>query len=132
MSLDTALAIASLAVSMGALVPIFLVGGRVREVSLAIAITALVALGAVGAWRAIEHEREIQHASNKVMQLLALRPQTLNQLEQGLHHPTFSILLEAVDKLERSNQVQYKNIELYDTSHTAYTVGVYSVITIRQ
>lgn len=131
MSLDTVLAIAGLAVSVGALVPVFFDKGRVREASLVIAITALIALGAVGAWRAVEHDREVRHTSNEVMKLLAVRPQTLYQLEQGLHHPTFSVLLEAVDKSVRSGEIEYKVIEIYDTSHTAYAVGVYSVLTIR-
>jgi hypothetical protein len=127
MSLDTILAIAGLAVAVGALVPVFFDKSRVREAALAVAITLLVALGAVEAWRAYQHEKELARVTSDVLALLAKKPMTLYQLEQGLHHPSFPDLLEAVDSSAKANTISYQVIDLHDVDQTRYSVGVYSV-----
>ncbi len=131
MSLDTALAITSLAVAIGGLVPIYRRKAQARETTLAVIVSALVLLSAVSAWRATERQAELRYLSDEVMRLLAARPLTIYQLEQALPNPSFPLLLETVDGLVRSHQIQYSVLPLYDTSRNDFAVAVYSVQMLR-
>jgi hypothetical protein len=131
MTLETFLSIASLAVSIGGLVPVFRLQDREKAVVLAIMITVLVLLSAVGLYRAVQHQAEIRYVSGEVTKALGKGPSTINQLEQSLHHVAFAHLLEAVDNLVRSGKIQYEPTKLYDAQQNVYSVGVYFVPTLR-
>jgi hypothetical protein len=127
MSLDTILAIAGLAISIGGLVPLFFPQGRLREITLATIISALVLLSAVGAWREFERQAELGYLSNEVMKLLADKSRTIYQIEKELHHPSYPLLLETIDNLVHSGKIKYKPKDLFDNYHSAYLVGTYSI-----
>jgi hypothetical protein len=133
MSLQTIISIASLAIAIGGLVPVFMLYGRGKAaVVLVITITALVLLSAMGVYQAIHHQNEISYISGKVMEALSEEgPSTIDQLEQSIHHGNFPDILESVEKMVRTGKIQYEIIELHDTQQNTYFVGIYMVPTSR-
>lgn len=131
MALDTVLSIASLAIAIGGLVPVFRLEDRRKAVVLGVAISALVLLSSVGLYRSVQHQAEIRYVSGEVTKALSKGPRTIDQLEQSIHHVNFANLLEAVDNLVRLGKIQYEITELHDTQRNSYSVGVYFIPTLR-
>lgn len=130
MSFETVLSIAGVALSLGGLVPAVWPKAAPGRTIFVVTLSSLLVLSCFGTWRAIEHRREIEFWSSEVMGLLGVRPHTLEQLNQRLPHPPFSVLTEAVDDLVRTHQIRFEPVTVYDSEsapRTEYTVAVYSV-----
>jgi hypothetical protein len=128
-SLETALAIAGVALSLGGLVPAIWPKAPAGRAVFVVTLSALLTLSSVGVWRSIEHRKNVEYWADEVMRLLAQRPLTIEQLNQRLPHPPFTLLVEAVDGLVRAGQIRFEPITVFDSASSPrsdYIVGVYS------
>ena len=85
---DTLLSALALAVSVGALVPIFIIKeDRRKELTIAIVVTLLIALTATMVVRNREHAREVHEIQNEIVGTLSGNRWTSDQLYKQLHFP---------------------------------------------
>jgi len=123
MSLDTILAILSLAISIGGFISLFI---RDSKIILVIVLCMLILLSAIGAYRTISHQQEIEYVSSQIVKCLSKNgPSTIEQLKLCVHHPNFSDLFESIDTLVRARKIEYEVREFYDIQRNSYQVGVY-------
>ena len=126
MSLDTILAILGLAISIGGFVSLFIRDSKIILVSV---LSVLILLSAIGAYRTISHQQEIKYVSSQIVKCLSENgPSTIEQLKLCVHHPNFSDLFESIDKLVRSERIQYQVREFYDIQRNSYQVGIYILL----
>jgi len=126
MSLDTILAILSLAIAIGGFVSLFIHDSKIILVSI---LSVLILLSAIGVYKIVSHQQEIKYVSSQIVRCLSERgPSTIEQLKLCVNFSNFSDFFESIDELVRSEKVQYQVREFYDIQKNSYQVGVYKLV----
>lgn len=125
--MDTYLAIASLAISVGGLVPVFFLRDRRKEISIAIVIAAMICLSAVVVYQQNVHKGMVECVSADVREKLRPEIQTFDQLYESLYYVEFTILNEALDHLVNSGIVDHRILVLRGDDGKTYRVKGYFV-----
>lgn len=97
MTVETILAIASFALALGGLVPIFFLREQKKIVALIITVSALLVTTSVALFRVLQHEKIIIEVQAKFRMELSEKSKTLDQLDQDLpNHIEYADIVEAL------------------------------------
>src|ERR1700756_1606498 len=97
MNFDTVVSMGAFAVSVGGLVPIFVVKENLRKQAvIAIVMTLLLCLTGVMVLRSIEHDRALRSMQVDIVNKLTDHEWTLEQLFEELHYPDRTLFFEAL------------------------------------
>ncbi|MBW1739037.1 MAG: hypothetical protein JRJ69_16220 [Deltaproteobacteria bacterium] len=111
MTIETFLAIASFAISIGGLIPVFFLRDRQKELSLAVVIALLVATTGVVLYRHYQHEQLINRVENEIIGKLSHNTWTVDQLYQELHYVPFPVVNEALFRGVENGVIGHRVIE---------------------
>lgn len=125
--MDNYLGIASLAISVGGLVPVFFLRDRRKEVSLAVVVAAMVCLSASLVYEQASHVRSVDKVSADVREQLRPDIQTFDQLYESLHYVEFALLNESLQRLVDSGVVDHRVLKLRGDDGRDYRVKGYFV-----
>lgn len=127
MTLQTLLAVASFALSIGGLVRISIRSETTKGVSIVVIISALVLLSSIELYQTYQHHQHLNTVSQDILAALGQEVMTLDQLYETLHYEELSIVTEAVDDLVGEHNVGQKILELKDVFGSSFRVRGYYV-----
>jgi NADH:ubiquinone oxidoreductase subunit 5 (subunit L)/multisubunit Na+/H+ antiporter MnhA subunit len=116
MAIGTFLAIASFAISVGGLIPVFFFKNRRKEVALAVVIALLVAMTGVALYRHHQYNQLISQVENEIIDKLSSNTWTFDQLYQELHYVPFQVVNEALFHAVEKGVIGYRLIEFRSTT----------------
>lgn len=129
MSIDTVLQAVSLAISVGALVPVFLLDERKKVISLTIAVVALVVLSSVAVYRGIEHGKKVEATVQQIKKHIGNDALTFDQLYERLRNIPSELLTEALNQAVDREEVGHKVLTLKDEFNRSFRVRTYYLAT---
>jgi len=122
------LSIASFAISLGGLVPILFFQDRIKQVALAIIISALIVTSGVKLFDVYSHEELISRVENEMLEKLSVNTWTFDQIYNELHYVTFPIANEALFRSVESGRIGHNIVEFRNASGEILQVKGYFVI----
>jgi hypothetical protein len=97
MNFDIWISIGAFAVSVGGLVPVFVLKeNRRKEVAIATVIALLVCLTAIMVVRSVKHNRDVKKMQTDIINKLSHHEWTFEQLFEELHYPDRDLYFEAL------------------------------------
>lgn len=111
MSIETFLSIASFAIAVGGLVPVFFFKNRRKEVALTVVVAALFVTSGVALYRLYQHEQLIGRVQAEILGTLSHDTLTFDQLYQELHYRPFPLVNEALFRAVENGVVGHRVIE---------------------
>ena len=129
MSIETLLQAVSLAISVGALVPVFLLDERKKVISLTIAVVALVVLSSVAMYRGIEHGKKVEATVQQIKEHIGNDALTFDQLYERLRNIPSDLLTEALNQAVDREEVGHKVLTLKDEFNRSFRVRTYYLAT---
>lgn len=111
MGIETFLAIASFAISVGGLVSILMVNKHKREVVLILIIAALVATSSVALYRLYRHDRLIKRVESEIVAKLSHHTWTFDQIYEELHYVPFQVVNETLFRAVERGMIGHQVIE---------------------
>jgi len=131
MSIETFLSIASFAISLGGLVPVFFLTDRRREVALAVVIAALVATSGAALYRNYQHDHLLGRVQEDIIAKLSHNTWTFDHLYEELHYVPFPVVNEALFRLVERRVVGHKIIEVRGSDGSMLRVRGYYIVSKR-
>ena len=131
MPIETFLSIASFAIAVGGLVPIFFFKDRKREIALAVIVAALVATSEVALYRAYQHDQLIGRVQEDIIAKLYRNTWTFDQLYEELHYVPFPVVNEALFHLVERRVVGHRIIEFRGDDGSMLKVKGYYIVSQR-
>jgi len=130
MDIDALLSALALAVSVGGLVPIFIIKeNRRKELTIAVMVSLLIALTAAMAARSHEHGREVRSIQKEIVGTLSGNRWTLDQLYKQLHYPRREVFFEGLSGVVEQRRVQQAVVQVRIDDSTPVDVRLYWVET---
>jgi hypothetical protein len=113
MDFDALLSALTLAISVGGLVPIFIIKeDRRKELAIVIVVSLLIALTAVRAVRSHQHTSEVREIQNEIVETLSGNRWTSDQLYKQLHFPHRDAFFEALSGAVDQGRIQQAVVEV--------------------
>lgn len=121
MTLDTALNLLGLAISLGGLVAARLT----RQVVLAIFACALIGTTGVASWLAYKHERELSRVESELKVRLAHNRWTLDRIHSEMRDPDYTVFREALSRAVENGTVSDQRTECTVNDGSVLSTRVY-------
>ena len=127
MAIETFLAIASFAISVGGLISVFFFKDRRKEVALVVVIALLVATTGVAMYQHYQHNQLISRVEKEIIAKLSHNTWTFDQLYQKLLFPSFPVVNEALFRAVEKGVIRDRIIEVRVSNGSMQPVRVYYV-----
>jgi len=125
MTPETFLAIASFALSLGGILPVFFLREQRKAVVLAMVIAALIGTTGATLIRLYKHEQLISRIQQEVINELGRETLTFDQLYIDLHYVPFPVLNEALFRAVEEKRVAHRIIEFQKDATIVPVRGYY-------
>jgi hypothetical protein len=113
MDFDALLSASTLAISVGGLVPMFIIKeDRRKELAILIVVSLLIALTAVMEVRNHEHASQVREIQNEIVGTLSGNRWTSDQLYKQLHFPHRDVFYEALSGAVDQRRIQQAVVEV--------------------
>ena len=130
MNFDTLLSMGAFAVSVGGLVPVFVIDGNQRkQAAIAIVMTLLLCLTGVMLFRSIEHDRAVRSMQVDIVTKLSDHEWTLEQLFEELHYPDRTLFFEALFRAVADGAVEDRLGHIQASGDSPVAIRLYHVST---
>jgi len=110
MNMGVFLSIASFALSLGGLVPIFFLKQQKKIVALTVIVSALLVTTGFVLFRVLRHERLIHTVQVEIRVNLSTKTKTFDQLYQELHYREYPVVTEALFREVEKGSIGQKTI----------------------
>jgi len=127
LSLESVLAIASFALSVGGLAHILIIPTLRRQVILAVVVAALVPTTGFALYRVQQHERRLTRMEAAIIKKLSHDTLTFEQVYEGLHYEEFATVNEAIFRLVARGALGQRVLEVRSADGTPLRLRVYYV-----
>jgi hypothetical protein len=132
MDFDALLSASAFAVSVGGLVPIFIIKeDRRKELAIVIVVSLLIALTAVMAVRNREHASEVREIQKEIVGTLSGNRWTSDQIYKQLHFPRRDVFFEALSGVVDQGRVEQAVVEVRIDDSLPVDVRLYWVQSAR-
>lgn len=121
MTLDTALNLFGLIISLGGLIAARLT----RQVALAVFACALIGTTGVATWLAYDHGREVSRVENELKAKLAHNRWTLERIHSEMREPNYRVLREALSRAVDNGTVGDQRTDCTVSDGSVLTTRVY-------
>lgn len=118
MTIETFLAIASFAISVGGLIPVFFFKNRRKEIALVVVIALLIATTGVAMYQHWQHNQVISRVEKEIIRILIEKKDnawTFDQIYQKLHYVPFPVVNEALFHAVDKGVIRHRVIEFRNT-----------------
>lgn len=121
-SIDTILAILSLAVSIVGLFPTFRLQDVRKKIVIVVVLVIIITSSALTFIRTVQYGKQIELVSNEIVEKIGPTSKTFDQLFEELYYPDFSILSEALDNLINEGKVGHRILEVHNDIGESFRV----------
>jgi RsiW-degrading membrane proteinase PrsW (M82 family) len=125
MTPSTFLSIASFAISLGGLVPVFFLKNRTKDLALAVVVAALVGTTSVALFHAYQHEMMISRVKGEIIEELAYDTLIFDQIYLELHYVPLTVVSEALFQAVEEGIVEHQMIEFQKDARIVQVRGYY-------
>lgn len=126
MTPSTFLSIASFAIALGGLLPVFLLKDRKKDLALVIILGILIGTTSLTLHQAYQHEVMIDRVKEEILQELAYDTLTFDQLYLELHYIPFTVVSEALFQAVEQGVVEHRMIEFQKDAKIVQVRGYYA------
>jgi len=128
MAIETFLAIASFAISVGGLIPVFFFKNRRKEIALVVVIALLIATTGVAMYQHYQHNQLINRVEKEIIVKLSHNAWTFDQVYQELHYEPFLVVNEALFHAVDKGVISHRVIEFRNSiDNSMQLVRIYYV-----